>query len=52
MKEKRKVNLSFRVTELENELLKELMRLSNQDSLSDFIRGNMLSNLDQVTSVI
>lgn len=52
MKEKRKVNLSFRVTELENELLKELMRLSNQDSLSDFIRGNMLSNLDQVTSVV
>ena len=52
MKDNKEVTISFRMTEVENELLRELMRISKQDSLSDFIRGNMLSNLDQVTSVV
>ena len=52
MKETKKVMVTFRMTETETELLMELMKVSNEGSRSDYIRGIVLSNLDQVTTAI
>jgi len=44
--------VTFRMTETEIELFRELMRVEREVSRSDFIRSIVLSNLDQVTIVV
>ena len=48
-KDKKQVTVSFRMTETENELLRELVKENNEKTLSGFIRSNVLSLLDQDT---
>jgi len=48
-KDKKQVTVSFRMTETENELFRELVKANDNKTLSAFIRSNVLSLLDRVT---
>ena len=52
MKDKKNKTLSFRLTANENEALREVMTKHGTTSLSTFIRGNILSRVDQVCTLV
>lgn len=52
MKDKKEKTLSFRLTTNENEALREVMTKHGARSLSTFIRGNILSRVDEVCTSV
>lgn len=52
MKERKKVTVSFRITKDEGEALRQLARVSNSGSLSEYIRTNALSQLDRISTPV
>ena len=52
MKDKKNRTLSFRLTATENEALREVMTKHGTKSLSTFIRGNILSRVDEICTVV
>lgn len=50
--EKKDRTLSFRMTANETEALREVMTRQGTRSLSTFIRGNILSQVDRVSTLV